>query len=345
MGANNSKATPTQVRLLHDIRVGTKVSFDARLHSIAPLKPDTDVVLHLRDEGQFLVASVKQAQVNAGTFEMASTCTRESLLRVTGTLVAVPSYSYVSKDNCSGISVMVSELVVVAKAIRDLTTVDLHGPGQTHQNSEQLLSTLTLNERLNNRVLDVRVAATASIFKLLSGVFELAVEHQISHGFHWISTPHIINYNITGDNDYFPVAYYDQKDAWLAQTGEFHQQMAIAADLKRVFEIRSLFRAETSVSTRRLAEFSGLEAVMTIQNDWEEVTDSAESAFVYILRGLQEREKYKNLVATAKKLYSSAGTFKLGLESGDKVVRVKFGEAKTILRGAGYQTLDEEDFS
>lgn len=84
---------------------------------------------------------------------------------------------------------------------------------------------------------------------------------------------------------------------------------------------------------------------MTIQDDWEEVTDSAESAFVYILRGLQEREKYKNLVATAKKLYSSAGTFKLGLESGNKVVRVKFQEAKTILRSAGYQTLDEEDFS
>jgi aspartyl/asparaginyl-tRNA synthetase len=257
MGVNNSKVTPTQVRLLQDIRVGTKVSFDARLHSTAPIKPDTDVVLHLRDEGQFLVASVNQAQVNAGTFEVASTCTRESLLRVTGTLVAVPSYEYISKDDCSEISVMVSEIVVVAKAIPDLTIVDLHGPGHKNQDSEQLLSTLTLNERLNNRVLDVRVAATASIFKLLSGVFELAVEHQISHGFHWISTPHIINYNITGDNDYFPVAYYDRKDAWLAQTGEFHQQMAISADLKRVFEIRSLFRAETSVSTRRLAEVRG----------------------------------------------------------------------------------------
>lgn len=120
----------------------------------------------------------------------------------------------------------------------------------------RLYSSLTLNERLNNRVLDVRVAATASIFKLMSGVFRLAAEYQANNDFHWISTPHIVNYNITGDNDYFPVDYFGRQDAWLAQTGEFHQQMAIAMGFDRVFEIRTLFRAEDQVSARRLTEVS-----------------------------------------------------------------------------------------
>lgn len=75
------------------------------------------------------------------------------------------------------------------------------------------------------------------------------------HRFRWISTPQIVSYNIEGDNDYFPVSYYGHQKAWLAQTAEFHQQMAMSMDMPRVFEVRSMFRAENDQnSKRRLAE-------------------------------------------------------------------------------------------
>lgn len=67
--------------------------------------------------------------------------------------------------------------------------------------------------------------------------------------------PQIVSYNIEGDNDYFPVSYYGHQNAWLAQTAEFHQQMAMSMDMPRVFEVRSMFRAENDQnSKRRLAE-------------------------------------------------------------------------------------------
>lgn len=74
----------------------------------------------------------------------------------------------------------------------------------------------------------------------------------------WIPTPALIGYKVPSDNDYFSVPYFDKTKVWLCQTAEFHQQMAISMDFSRVFEIRTLFRAEDQVSKRRLTEASHL---------------------------------------------------------------------------------------
>lgn len=51
------------------------------------------------------------------------------------------------------------------------------------------------------------------------------------------------------------MSYFGHKNAWLAQTAEFHQQMALSMDFTRVFEVRTMFRAENDQnSKRRLAE-------------------------------------------------------------------------------------------
>lgn len=84
---------------------------------------------------------------------------------------------------------------------------------------------------------------------------------------------------------------------------------------------------------------------MTFETDWEEITYSAERAFIHIIRGLQQLKNYKDLIETASKLYSSAGTFKLGLDERGNMFRLKFSEAKQLLRSAGYPTEDEVDFS
>lgn len=84
---------------------------------------------------------------------------------------------------------------------------------------------------------------------------------------------------------------------------------------------------------------------MALKDTWEEVTDSAEGAFIHIIRGLQQMGNYTELIAIAAKMYSSAGTFKLGLDNRGKMVRLKFIEAKQLLRSAGHETDDEVDFT
>ncbi|KAG8158816.1 hypothetical protein KVR01_011259 [Diaporthe batatas] len=187
------------------------------------------------------------------------------------------------------------------------------GPGERQ---EDLTTGLVLAERLNNRILDVRVAANNAIFRLMSGVLELTDEFHIKNNFNWTPTPQLVGYMVDGDDDYFPISYYNHLGAWLVQTAEFHQQMALSTDLPRVFEIRSMFRAEQQVLKRRLAE-----------SDWHEAPDTAEEFFVFVLRGLQERAKISKLIDVAKTL-------------------LKYSEAKRILREeANYQTGDGDDLS
>lgn len=61
-----------------------------------------------------------------------------------------------------------------------------------------------------------------------------------------------------------------------------------------------------------------LEMVFALQNDWTEVLDLAEGILIFLTRSLQEREKYKALTQVARRLYPSAGTLRLGLDSDGK---------------------------
>lgn len=314
----------------------------------------TSISLVLRDEGSFVAASVEEGVVDNSTLEMVQILTPESIVRVSGNLVSAPTTF-----------IQVSKIVVLANSLADLPKgVVSHGAPGEEEAIENQLGALVLHERLNNRVADVKVAATGAIFKLLSGIFQLAVEHQTTGGFHWVSTPGLINYRIPGDDDYFPVSYFDNEQVWLAQTGEFHLQIALAMDFKRGFEIRNVFRRERKVSSRHLTEvsesiqplciqypkncikYTALEAMMAFEHDWQEILYSAESLIVFIIRSLQQKDRYRMLINLAKRLYSSAGDVKLGLDEDGHFPRLKFVEAKGLLRNLlGFDTDDRDDFT
>jgi aspartyl/asparaginyl-tRNA synthetase len=58
--------------------------------------------------------------------------------------------------------------------------------------------------------------------------------------------------------------------ACLAQSPQLYKQMAISADLKRVFEVGPVFRAEKSKTRRHLCEFTGLDIEMAIDSHYNE---------------------------------------------------------------------------
>lgn len=89
-----------------------------------------------------------------------------------------------------------------------------------------------------------------------------------------------------------------------------------------------------------------LKMVFALQNDWTEVLDLAEGILIFLTRSLQEREKYMALTQVARPLYPSAGTLRLGLDADGKCLRIKFSEAKAILRESlGLQSDDKDDLT
>lgn len=108
------------------------------------------------------------------------------------------------------------------------------------------------------------------------------------NGFTEIHSPKMIGGASEGGSNVFQFKYFGQ-DACLAQSPQLYKQMALCADMDRVFEIGPVFRAEDSNTNRHLCEFTGLDMEMTIKEHYFEVLDVLGNMFVYIFENLEKR--------------------------------------------------------
>jgi len=81
--------------------------------------------------------------------------------------------------------------------------------------------------------------------------------------------PVIVPANAEGGAAVFHVDYYDS-DAYLAQSPQLYKQIMVGG-FERVFTVTKVFRAEPSVTTRHLAEYTSLDAEMGFISSWEEL--------------------------------------------------------------------------
>ena len=65
--------------------------------------------------------------------------------------------------------------------------------------------------------------------------------------------------------------------------------MALCGDLKRVFEIGPVFRAENSNTNRHLCEFTGLDLEMEFKNHYFEVLDLIGELMVFMFQNMRTR--------------------------------------------------------
>ena len=70
------------------------------------------------------------------------------------------------------------------------------------------------------------------------GVCQLFRQFLLSQGFTEIHTPKLVGTASEGGADVFAVEYFGRK-AYLAQSPQLYKQMALMADLERVFEVLS----------------------------------------------------------------------------------------------------------
>lgn len=112
---------------------------------------------------------------------------------------------------------------------------------------------VTLKTRLDNRVLDLQTETNQAITWISSGVTQLFAEYMLKSGSRWIFSSKLMGSSTEGGSDVFEVKYFKRK-AYLSQSPQLGKQMCIAGDMKSVFEIGPVFRAENSNTHRHLTE-------------------------------------------------------------------------------------------
>ncbi|KAH9873310.1 hypothetical protein J1614_005708 [Plenodomus biglobosus] len=325
---------------------GLPDTFDARVHAVSGHDVSREITtIQLRLHGRFIDALIDVSFTDSASVGKSRNIAPESLLRVLAwsTHYAGVKLNGTVTEDRSTTTVRVHRFIVLSNAKEGIVRgVVSHGaPGEAF---EKVDLNAKLNDRLDNRILDVRVAATNAIFRLSSGVHELAVQYMSVTSFHFVPTPTLINYEFPGEEWLqFGLPYFHDRPAWLTQTGEVHLGMALSADLERVYDLHTVFRREEEIDSRHLTEFTMLEAVFNLKNDWLEILDFAEGLLVFLVQSLQERDRYLSLIHTAQTLYPMAGKLRLGLNAEGKLLRLTFLECKKILREALRMQSDDKD--
>jgi len=265
----------------------------------------------------------------------------ESIVLVQGLVKKTPEP--VKSATISHLEIHVKKLYIVAKADTQLPmqVEDAERPipleGETEAEDESGRPNVTLNTRLNNRVIDLRGKHNHAIFAIKDGVVALFSEFLRQNGFVGIQTPKLLGSPSEGGANIFEVTYFATK-AFLAQSPQLYKQMLIAARFERVFEVNPVFRAENSNTARHLTEFTGLDLEMAFEENYHEVVEVLENLMLYIFDGLKTR--YKRETDLVRSIYH-VDEFKLP-EAG-KVPRIPFSEGIQMLRDDGVEIGDYDD--
>ena len=196
---------------------------------------------------------------------------------------------------------------------------------------------VTLNTRLNNRVLDLRGKHNQAIFTIKDGVCILFAEYLRDRKFIGVQTPKLLGAASEGGSNVFAVKYFNS-NAYLAQSPQLYKQMLVASRFERVFEIGPIFRAENSNTARHMTEFTGLDLEMAFEDDYHEVMTLLEGLMLHIFKGL--RTRYGKETDLVRSIYG-VEEFKLPEEG--KVPRVQFAEGVKMLREAGVEINEYDD--
>jgi nondiscriminating aspartyl-tRNA synthetase len=105
----------------------------------------------------------------------------------------------------------------------------------------------------------------------------------------------------------------------LAQSPQLYKQILVGA-FERVFTVTNIFRAEPSITTRHLSEFTSLDAEMGFIESWQDLMDVCEMVIKNIFADIQ-----KNYLREFK-------LFKVEVPKiSDKIPKIKMAEAQEII--------------
>ena len=282
----------------------------------------------------------------------------ESIVDVLGE-IKVPVGGKVEKCTVGKVELVIKKVFVVSKAAKDLPfTLDdakrvqegeEEGEGEGKktkegeeggEGEEKVGPFVSRETRLDARVIDLRIPPHVAVMRIQSGVCRFFRQFLTDNGFTEIHSPKLIAGASEGGADVFTLDYMG-RTACLAQSPQLYKQMAICGDMKRVFEIGPVFRAEKSFTHRHLCEFTGLDLEMEIVEHYDEVLDMIDRLFVAIFNGLNEKYN-RELESVRSKWDVPAFVYET---DGKKNLRLEYPEGIKMLREAGFEIGDFENMS
>lgn len=171
---------------------------------------------------------------------------------------------------------------------------------------------------LDYRPLTLRNPKIKAIFKIEEEIINSFKNTLNSLGFTEFQAPTIVPSNAEGGAEVFHIDYYDY-DAFLAQSPQLYKQIMVGV-FERVFTIAKVFRAEPSVTTRHVSEYTSLDVEMGFIDSWQDLMDVCENVIRNIFINVQK--KYQKEL----KLYGVTSP-----QINDKIPQIKMREAQEII--------------
>lgn len=145
---------------------------------------------------------------------------------------------------------------------------------------------VNFNKRLDFRCLDLRGTLSQSIFRIIDEIMFSFRTFLRKEKFIEIKSSKLCGSASEGGANLFEVSFFKQK-AYLAQSPQLYKQMAITGNLRRVYEIGHVYRAEESNTNRYLSEFVGLDLEMESES-YIETIHLIYRLLSHIIKGLRE---------------------------------------------------------
>ncbi|ORY32119.1 aspartyl-tRNA synthetase [Naematelia encephala] len=241
------------VEEIEGMREGEEVTFRARIHAQRKVSAALDFLLFRQQE--HLIQGVL-SRTSPHMVKWTQRLHPESIVQVSGKLQR-------PKDPVH--SATIHELEVAIYSIHLVTSAtDIPFDLYHRYDSEPL------HKRLQSRIVDLRHPANHAVFRVRSKIMQVFRQTMEDEGFLEISTPKLQPAATESGAEVFKVNYFG-RTAFLAQSPQLAKQMAISADMGKVFEIGPVFRAENSNTHRHLTEYTGLDIEMAIEQDYHEV--------------------------------------------------------------------------
>ena len=297
------------LREFAEATVGSAVAVGGWVEDVRNLGSIGFVLVRLRDATVQVTAKKK---ADEALFQALTRLTRESVVKVTGTLVE-------NKEARQGREVLPTALEVLSAAETPLPL------GVVDKVSADFAT------RLDNRTIDLRKPAVRAAFQVRS-VLQRAIRREMDrHGFVEVHTPKIAGAGAEGGATLFETDYFGKR-AFLSQSPQLYKQMLMATGLDRVYEVAPAFRAEPSDTVRHVTEFVSFDAEIA----WIEHQED----FLRILEGV--------LAASIAAVREEAKPWLETLGVDPKVPalplpRVPYSEALQVLKERGKVVRDGED--
>lgn len=190
---------------------------------------------------------------------------------------------------------------------------------------------LQLPTLLDFRSLTLRHPQVKAIFKIQETIVDTFRNVLKGEGFTEIFVPTIVPVATEGGSEVFKIDYYGTK-TYLGQSPQQYKQMLVGV-FERVFTLAHVYRAEPSVTTRHLSEYTSLDAEMGFIDSYQQIMDVVELMIKSITTavGKQNDRELKIMGVTLPKV-------------DQKFPRIKMREAQQIVfERTGRDHLQEPD--